>query len=283
MFQKISNSWRLAKESWGVLQQDRELMMFPVLSAVATIALMISFFVPVAYVIGSTDAPISDGLASFIGYGSVFAFYFIAYAVMLSCNAALLYCAKIRFEGGDPTMKDGFRAVASNFRAILGWAALSATLGVLLAKIEEHLGFAGTIIRSFVGGAWTVITYFATPVIIFEGLGPIDGLKQSKAIIEKTWGEALVSVLGIRAAQNVITFLAFLILISGVVAGIMLELPYLALASGVIFMLILLGSSIVFSCLSQIYCAALYVFATTNEPPSAFSRELIEGAFSLKK
>jgi hypothetical protein len=36
----------------------------------------------------------------------------------------------------------------------------------------------------------------------------------------------------------------------------------------------------VFSCLAQIYCAALYVYATTNEPPAAFRREVFESAFS---
>lgn len=280
MFRKFSNSWRLAKESYGVLAQDRELMVFPVLSSVMTVILMLSFFIPVFAVLGSTDMEMSETTLQALGTFMLFMFYFIGYSVVLFCNTALLHCAKMRFEGGDPTVKDGMKAGMANLKNILGWAAIGGTIGVILANIEERLGFLGSIIRWVVGGAWTVITYFAVPVMIFEGVGPIEGIKRSKDIISKTWGETAVAAVGMRAAQSVFSLGGFLLLILSLIGAVMLQQVHILTAGAVVTLFIWIASAVVFSCLSQIYCAALYVYATTNEPPSAFRREVFESAFS---
>lgn len=277
--QKFSNSWRLAKESYAVLAQDRELMVFPILSSVMMVLLMVSFFVPVGYALIHLQIELTDASAKTLGGFLVFMFYFISYTVVLFCNTALLHCAKMRFEGGDPTVKDGVSAGFRNLGSILGWAAIGGILGVILANLEERLGFLGTIIRSLVGGAWSVITYFAVPVMIFEGVGPMEGIKRSKGIIQKTWGEAAVAAVGMRAAQSLFVFVGFLFLIAGLVGFVATSQTPIMAVGALLALLTWVGSAVVFSCLSQIYCAALYVYATTNEPPAAFRREVFESAF----
>ncbi len=37
MFEKVENSWKLAKECWRVLMLDKEMLMFPALSTLTTI------------------------------------------------------------------------------------------------------------------------------------------------------------------------------------------------------------------------------------------------------
>ena len=280
MFTKISNSWGLAKESYGVLKQDKELMVFPVVSAVMTVLLLASFFVPAATMIDwatlDTEAPTTRAL----GFLLTFMFYFIGYFVMLFCNTALLHCAKVRFSGGDPTVKDGFQAGMSNLGRIVCWAAIGGTIGVILAQLEERLGVLGSIIRSVVGGAWTVVTYFAVPVMIFEQLSPMEAVKRSKDIIFETWGEAAVAALGMRSAQGVFTFVGFLVIIGGIVGGIATQQMVLAGVGVGVGLLIWIGSAIVFSCLTQIYRAALYIYATTGEPPKAFSNAQLDSAFN---
>lgn len=280
MFTKISNSWGLAKESYGVLKQDKELMVFPVVSAVMTVLLLASFFVPAATMIDwatlDTEAPTTRAL----GFLLTFMFYFIGYFVMLFCNTALLHCAKVRFSGGDPTVKDGFQAGMSNLGRIVCWAAIGGTIGVILAQLEERLGVLGSIIRSVVGGAWTVVTYFAVPVMIFEQLSPMEAVKRSKDIIFETWGEAAVAALGMRSAQGVFTFVGFLVIIGGIVGGIATQQMVLAGVGVGVGLLIWIGSAIVFSCLTQIYRAALYIYATTGEPPKAFANAQLDSAFN---
>ncbi len=47
MFDKFSRSWSLIKASAAVLRSDRELMLFPVISTVATLLIMATFAFPV--------------------------------------------------------------------------------------------------------------------------------------------------------------------------------------------------------------------------------------------
>lgn len=280
LFKKLSNSWELTKESFNVLMLDKELMVFPVISAVATVTLLASFFVPAAMLIDpETMADESSAVNSLIAFGGLFMFYFIGTYVMMFCNTALLYCAKIRFEGGDPTISDGLAAGWKNKTKILYWAAISGTIGVVLAQLEQKLGFLGSIIRKLAGGAWVIITYFAVPVLIFEDVAPGEAISRSKTVVQKMWGEAAIAHLGMGAVQQLVGLGGFLIMLASIPLAIKMESVEIFLIGLALGVIILVTTTIVFSCLAQIYRAALYIYATTNEPPRAFRRELLDGAF----
>jgi len=46
MFDRLSRSWNLVKVSWSVLKQDQQLLVFPLISAVAAILVFASFALP---------------------------------------------------------------------------------------------------------------------------------------------------------------------------------------------------------------------------------------------
>ena len=46
MFRRISNSFALARSSWHVLCMDKKLILFPVLSGLACLLVLLSFLVP---------------------------------------------------------------------------------------------------------------------------------------------------------------------------------------------------------------------------------------------
>src|SRR5690606_16616460 len=46
MFERIKTGWALAKQSFGVLRHDKELVVFPLLSGIACVLVLISFAVP---------------------------------------------------------------------------------------------------------------------------------------------------------------------------------------------------------------------------------------------
>ena len=282
MFQRFRASWALTKTCFNVLKQDKELMLFPVLSSLLTVLVACSFIVP-GYFAALKMQDFSAGQIKLFAIPATFLFYFATTAVVLFCNTALLSCAKKRFEGGDPTFMDGIRAGFSNLKPILAWAALGGVVGVILKQIEENLGFLGTIITRFLGGAWAVITYFALPVMIFEGVGPRDAITRSKAIISKTWGEALGAYLGLSALTSIFCWLTLLVLIGSTTASIMMSTAY---PMGIALAVILVSGiavAIVSSCLAHIFQAALYVYATTNELPSGFEPEVMKSAFMPKQ
>ena len=281
MFKKFSNSWELTKESFNVLMLDKELMVFPIISVVATITLLASFFVPAAMMIDpQTLADEGSGVNNIVAMGGLFMFYFIGTYVMMFCNTALLHCAKIRFEGGDPTVKDGLAAGWKHKTKILYWAAISGTIGVVLAQLEQKLGMLGSIIRKLVGGAWVIITYFAVPVLIFEDCAPGEAISRSKAVVQKMWGEAAIAHVGMSSVQSLVGFGGFLIWMASIPLAIKAESWQIFAGGFATALFVWVMSAIVFSCLAQIYRAALYIYATTNEPPRAFRKELLEGAFS---
>ena len=48
MFERLSRSWQLVKASGAVLQQDKELLLFPLISSLATIVVVAAFLLLVA-------------------------------------------------------------------------------------------------------------------------------------------------------------------------------------------------------------------------------------------
>src|SRR5437868_3370697 len=139
MFDRIANSFALARSSWEVLKRDKQLVLFPVLSGLGCVLVTLSFAVPLAVVAlrGGFDQVQDNGQVPVWVYPLAFAFYFCNYFVIVFCNAALVSCALVRFGGETPTLADGFRAAASRLPQILAWSLVSATVGVLLKAVEN--------------------------------------------------------------------------------------------------------------------------------------------------
>ena len=107
MFERLSNSWDLVKASAEVLRADKELLLFPVISAVLSMLVVVTFAVP-AILAGVFASGVADGAGVPVaGYAAVLLFYVVQYFVIFFCNTALVGAALIRLRGGDPTVADG--------------------------------------------------------------------------------------------------------------------------------------------------------------------------------
>lgn len=280
MFRRLRASWALTRACFQVLKKDRELMLFPFFCGLFTVLTGVAALVPGYYLL---DGQVSE-TARQIGFTALgLGYSFTAYSIILFFNVALLSCAKKRFEGGDPTLADGFRAGFSNLGVIFSWAAVGGLVSLIMRQLEENLGFLGSIMARFLGSAFAVASYFAVPVMVFEKVGPLDAFKRSGEIIRKSWGEALGAYLGFHVLTTIAAWLVFFSLGGSVVASISLgsALPFEA---GLVFcVLTVLAVAILSSCLSQIFQAALYVYATTGEVPAELGQDLVEQAFQPKK
>jgi len=270
---KFSRSWELARASASVLRSDKELLLFPLFSGVATLVVMATFLLPImALRLFSDGFGIGAAVAGFL-------FYFVQYSVIVFFNCALVGAAMTRLDGGDPTLADGLRAARARLPQILGWAAIAATVGVVLRSLKDRKNHALVrMLGSGLGVAWTVATFLVVPVLVSRDVGPIDALKESTSLLRRTWGENIVGQAGIGVAFGVIHFL---VVVAGVVM-VMLALKAsvaLAVAVGAAFLLAVLLLGIVQSALSGIYSAALYRYAVSREVPAAFRGSDLEHAF----
>jgi hypothetical protein len=283
MFDRISASWDLACSSWQVLRQQKQLIVFPVISGLLCTLVLISFAVPMALIPPWRQFFGNNGniQAPWWVYVVAFAFYFCNYFVIVFCNAALISCALVGFQGGSPTVADGFRAASGRLPQIVAWALMSATIGLLLKAIENAHEKAGQLISALLGTAWTVITYFVVPVLVVEKVGPFQAMSRSVEVLRRTWGEALVGRLGL----GLILFLLFLPCVLLGALGIVITanqglIGLVFLAADGVYLLVWMAIG---SALSGIFLSALYLYAACDRVPAGFNADAMRGAFARKK
>lgn len=285
MFRTFSQSWSLVKASYSVLRADKELMLFPIMSGIALILVSIAFFAPLI-VIGWIGDVAEGQTANILGYVVLFLYYVATYFVMIFSNTAIVGAALKRLRGEDPTFADGFNIAMQNSGKILGFAIISATVGLILQAIRDRVeGIAGEILAAIGGAAWNLATFLVIPVIVAEGVGPIEALKRSAAMLRRTWGEQIVGNFSIGLVMTLLT-------LAGLIPGfILLVLATSALGViglilvGIPLALFVLTMMAVGSTLSGIYVAAVYNYANPQPAPAQnpfFSQDLLQGAFRHK-
>jgi hypothetical protein len=277
MFEKISRSWGLVKASASVLRSDKELLVFPLVSALCATLVAATFLIPAI-----TLDLFSGGEPGPVVYVLAFLFYLSQYFVIFFFNTALVGAAMIRLDGGDPTVGDGLRIAMSKIGPILGYAAIAATVGLILKMIEERAGFIGTMIIRLIGTAWTIATFLVVPVLVSRDIGPIDAVKESVVLLQRTWGESIVGNVGIGLAFGLLTFL-MVIVVATLVIGAALTAgataAFVVAGLGVIAIALL---ATIQAALGGIYSAALYRYAVDGNAPAGFEGGALQSAFRPK-
>lgn len=277
MFDKLSRSWDLVKASAAVLRSDKELMLFPMLSGLATLAVLATFVLPLfALRVFEHGIGVAGLLLAFV-------FYFCQYTVIVFFNSALVGAAMIRLDGGDPTLSDGLTAAKRRLPAILGYAAIAATVGVLLQSLKhKENNFLVRLLGSGLGAAWTLATFLVVPVLVSRDVGPIDALKQSVGLLKRTWGENAIGNVGIGAAFGLLTMLAVLIGVGLTFIALQTSVV-LGIAIGVVCALGVLLLVVYQAALTGIYSAALYRYAVSHEVPAGFTGAQLAHAFEPRR
>ncbi len=257
MFATIGHTFDLMKMSWRVLMLDRELILFPIMSVVALVAVA-------AAVLGGGLLSGAFGLAQEGGEGSSgdlalgLLLAFVSMAVVIFFNAALVAAAMERLRGGDPSVSSGLKAASARIPQILAWAVVVTAVMLILRALRNRGGIAGQIAAMFGEAAWELASFFAVPFIVEEGVGPFDALRRSASLLRQTWGRQITAGFGFGLLTIVTVIVAVLI-------GVLLAAihPFLGLAVGI--PLVGLAWATV-TALEGIFKAALYDYATGREP-----------------
>ncbi|WP_058836273.1 DUF6159 family protein [Luteimonas abyssi] len=276
MFETFSRSWTLVKASASVLRSDKELMLFPVISGACTLAVLATFVLPLSLLGG-----FSQGFGGLIAVGLLF--YFCQYTVIIFFNVALVAAAMIRLDGGDPDLGDGLRAARARLPAILGYAAIAATVGLLLQSLRNR---EGNVLVRLVGGAlgaaWTLATFLVVPVLVSRDIGPIEALKESVRLLKRTWGENAIGNVGMGAVFGAIS--AAVALIGFGLAVLAAQVWFgLGILIGGVFAIALLLLSVFQAALGGVYSAVLYRYARTGDAPAGFQPAVLEHAFEPRR
>ena len=281
MFENISRSFTLIKQSWEILKQDKELLLFPILSGVITLILFASLILPLVF--AELYAQANTALGTPLLYFMLFIFYMASSFIVIYFNVAVIACAKIRLEGGNPTIKDGFRTSNSHLGKILGWSILNATVGLIIRAIvdslEDKSPFIASLVSGVLGAAWAVLTFFVIPKMIFENKAVFSAIKESGALIKHTWGEQL----GAGFTMGFGFMLLYIIAAIPLLIGIFLVGGATAILIGAsISILLWIVIATIASALNGIFTAALYNFIKTGKA-HGYNHEELAHAFIPKK
>lgn len=273
-FSRLSNGWELAKISLHTINQNRSLLLFPVFSVISLILVLATFFGGGFFFFGDTiDRLMNDEQSGkILGIAVIFIYYLINFFIIVFFNSALIYCAVKILNGEETSLQEGFDFAFSRIGKIFGWSVLSATVGTLL-QLLQNTGKIGEIIAGLIGLAWSVMTFFVVPVLIYEDKGVFESVKESGRLMKQKWGESLAAnvsfgvfhLLGILAATGI---------------GILLMKVNAILAITIAVGIILLVSTVM-SAARTVFVAAVYNHVT-GRPTGEFDGRTLDSAFVQK-
>ncbi len=267
----ISRGFRLAKASWGVVKQDHELLWLPVISFFCSLIVIVAFGLGM----WGIGLPVEGESPSPGIYVIGFVMYVALAFVTIFFNAAVIGTAMKRLRGEDAKISDGLALARQHIGKIFVWALVTATVGMVLRTIQERSGIVGRIVLGIIGIAWSVLTFFVVPVLLYEPVGVGGSIKRSAAIFRQRWGEQFIG-------QATIGLAFFLLSIPIAIVGglIAVAVPIL----GVPLLVVALGALMaVAAACSGVFNAALYRYATTGESSGAFSLEDMNSSFRPRK
>ena len=253
-----------------VIRLDRELLVLPVLNALAAIVYALLLWLIASGLGGDFTGETSSGGSGLIAIG------LLGLVGMNVINTffkgALVSGAHERFTGGDPTISSSLSGASSRLHRLVPWALMATTVGIIMSIIERQGGQLGRIARGLFDMAWGVITFLIVPVVMFDDLGPIAGLKRSGQLLRTSWGENLTAQVGFGLLTVVMAIPGIILIALGSSTGIW--------ALMVIGVLAIMFAAVVAAALNGIFQTALYLYVTTGETPTGFGEQQLASSFN---
>ncbi len=292
---RISNGWELSKQSWNALRQNPQLLVFPLISLIGMVVVTIVFLIPIAGA-GIFDAvrasaatgssQVSDGqmtLSAIVG----FIYSFVGYTVVIFSNVALVGAAMKLARGEPATVRDGLKIASSRFGKILVYAFVSAVVGTIARAIRDSgrksnnivVGIIASIVGSLIQGAWSLVVFFAIPVLVVEDLGVVDSLKRSFELFKRTWGETFTGQTAIGLFGCLATIA--LLIVGGLIiaAAAATKSVALVVVAVIVVVLMLVAVGLINGAVNGVFQASLYQYATTGDSGKLIDTQLASNAF----
>ena len=283
MFRTWGQSWTLVKASWGILQKNRQLLAFPLLSLIGAVIITGVFAVGIfvyALTTGSlTQLTQNSNSATptqrVIGIAVLFLYYLAMAIVTIYANVALTSAVFRGLAGNSATVNEGFAAANARLGKIIGYAAITATVGVLLSLLRNSGGRQGNgiatliitrLVAGLVGLAWSIATFLVIPVLVAENIGPIESIKRSAGMLQQTWGRQIIGNFSIGGIFFLITLALAVVIGVPTFALFTATNSIIVLVAGIaLFAMLVVVISLVQGAMMSIFRASLYQFANSGQ------------------
>ncbi len=202
--------------------------------------------------------------------GVLFVVYFVTTFISAFFTGALVHETKEVIEGGEPEFRRGLEAAWRVKDKLIAWAAISATVGVIL-RIAESSDSRGAQLLSLVFGvAWTLMTFFIVPTAVLKPDGSVrEMFTESASTFRSLWGETPIGIVGPNLVALPIYALGAVVAFA--LVGTSVILAFFAA------LLFFAAGTLVAAALRGVVKTALYVYAVDGRMPREFEGEDIEG------
>lgn len=204
LLSRLKMGLTLTKDSLRVIRHNPRLMLFPFISGVVGVAFL-AVFLGVTFGLVQID-PEGTGLVV------LFVVYLALTFISSFFSAALVHQTREAFEGHPVSLRAGMSAAWDRKAPLFVWSVIAATVGLLINMLESSDSLPARIIGLLFSVAWTVLTFFIIPVLVFERVGVAEMFKRSGGLFKQTWGETPISLFAVSV-------LAFLVAIPFVAVG----------------------------------------------------------------
>jgi hypothetical protein len=253
----------MARRSGRVLRSHPKLLVFPLLGGLSGIAFVTTLFAAL-YVRGP-----SIQVADPVVYATLFVAYLLETFVASYFTAALVAATRTVFHGDEPSVRRALVAAWQRKLPLVAWSLVAAVVGVVVRLIESNDTIVAQVVAGVFAVAWSVMTFFVVPVIVFREPSVTEMFKESALTFKETWGESV----GALGAIDVVTFL---LVLGGAVLGGVTFVVTSGLGTVQLLATLLIGGTavslglLVGKALSGIAKTALYVYATERTVPEDF-------------
>ena len=279
--QRVVRTQAIMSAAWYILKEDLSLLLLPIASSLCLLLLVGSYLVPT--IIGwVTDERFNTGIVYIESrsQAGLFLFYLVTYATVVFFNAALAACVLGKLEGREITIVHGLKEAWTCVPQIVGWAVLSATIGLVIKTIERRSGFLGNLIVQTLGVAWSVATFLVVPVLVAEKKGPFEAVQASVQLVKRTWGEDVLAGLGFGALYFVLAIPGGFVFVVG--AGMItsqLPIAIIVMSLAILYFPFL---GLILSTMSTIFDVVLYRYAKLGTITPGFDGELLKASFPTR-
>lgn len=285
---KVKSGIELSKQSWSALRQNRHLIVFPLISGIGMLIVTILFFIPEAFAFRPLfEAEDPTAGQWIVAFAVLFIYYLVASFVVTFSNTALVGATLKAVRGEPATVGDGIAIATSRLGKIVIYSLISATVGVIARSIAQSgrqsdnilVAILTAVIGGLIQGAWSIMVFFAIPIIVVENVGVRDSLKRSLELFKQTWGEGFVGSTAIGGISCLVTLVVLLVFGGIIAAGVLTGSLALVIVGAVLLILALVVVSLLNGAVNGIFQASMYNYATTGDAGLFIDNELAREAF----
>lgn len=285
---KLKASWRLFTQSLNLLKQDKEIMLFPVVSSLLVIVITFVFTIGLVFLLpltGFTETNSNPSVAQeVVFYSFVFVYYVLVFFVTTFFKVGLTALVYERINGGNLNFTEGLNRASTITGKIFLWSLITSTVGLILKIISDKSKLLGKLVASLLGAAWNIVTLFIAPTLLLEDVSVWKSIGRSAEVFKQTWGETLILTVSFGFVTSLFVLVDIILfgLLAFIVASAGLGSTGLIIVA-IPFVLSLVVISIISSSLNEIFKVTLYSYARFGVIAEGFSPELIVGAVTSKE